>query len=631
MRPVCGIAGQVRFDGAPVSEPLVERMCRAMVHRGPDSRGVFVRDGVGLGAQRLRVIDLQTGDQPIRNEDGSVVVVLNGEIFNFRELRTRLQRNGHAFITGTDTEVIAHLYEEEGVDCVASLNGMFAFAVWDAPRRRLMLARDRTGEKPLFYAHRGHVLSFGSELNALMKDDTITRELDDQGLDAYLAYGWIPGPRSAFRAVRKLPPASTMVFDGGPPQIDCYWRLNYGRKLEVCRAEELHEPIRAALRRAVSRRMIADVPIGAFLSGGIDSSAIVAAMAQASPQPVKTFSIGFEADALDERQHARAVARRFGTDHHELLVRADAITTIPEVVRRHGEPFGDPAALPMFHLARMARPHVTVALSGDGGDESFAGYSRYAANALLGRLDRLPLPGRRAAAAMARRLPKGATIDGALNRARRMGAGLALDPAARYVDSMGGLTGLDRDALYTGEFRERLRGWDAAEILLDPWRRSTGTSVVDRMLDVDVNTYLPDNHLVKTDIATMAHSLEARAPMLDHELMELVASVPSQMKVKGLQKKVLLRDALRGWLDDDVLDRPKQGFQLPIADWFRGELREWARDILLDRAARSRGYFCVRHVEDLLDSHADGQRDHALAIWTLVIFELWHCQCVDGV
>ncbi|MDP1846596.1 MAG: asparagine synthase (glutamine-hydrolyzing), partial [Solirubrobacteraceae bacterium] len=407
---MCGIAGKVRYDGEPVAEPLVQRMCRAMVHRGPDSYGAFVREGVGLGAQRLRVIDLQTGDQPIRNEDGSVIVVLNGEIFNFRELRARLQKSGHAFTTGTDTEVIAHLYEEEGPGCVASLHGMFAFAVWDAPRRRLMLARDRTGEKPLFYAHRGAALSFGSELNALMQDRAIPRDLDERALDEYLAYGWIPEPRSAFAAVRKLAPASTLLFDGGEPQIDRYWRLDYARKLAVDRAEDLHEPIRAALRRAVSRRMVADVPIGAFLSGGIDSSAIVAAMAEVSPQPVKTFSIGFDSAAHDELAHARAVARRLGTDHHELVVRPDAVRIIPEMVHRYGEPFGEPSALPMFHLARLARPHVTVALSGDGGDESFAGYPRYATNALLARLDRLPRAARRGAAAAARRLPEGATL-----------------------------------------------------------------------------------------------------------------------------------------------------------------------------------------------------------------------------
>ena len=604
-------------------------MCGALVHRGPDSRGLFLREGVGLGVQRLRVIDLETGDQPIYNEDGSVVVVLNGEIYNFQELRARLERSGHTFATRTDTEVIVHLYEEEGTRCVESLHGMFAFALWDARLHQLLIARDRVGKKPLFYSERDGVLTFASELNALLEDEGIPHELDHRALDCYLAYEWVPTPLTPFRAVRKLPPASTLVFRDGAVDIDRYWRLDYGRKLTHCSPAELQEQIREGIRAAVRRRMVADVPLGAFLSGGIDSSAVVAAMAEASSEPVKTFSIGFESETLNELEHARTVAREFATDHHELVVRPDAVEMIPAIVRRYGEPFGEPSALPMFYLAEMARRHVTVALSGDGGDESFAGYPRYPTNVLLGRLDRLPRAIRAGAAGLGSRMPTSGTIDSPLSRARRMALALPMDPGARYVGYMSELNGLDRQALYTQEYREAVGASCASQVLLQPWGHSTAAALIDRMLDVDVNTYLPDNHLVKADIATMAHSLEVRSPLLDHELMELAAAVPADMKVRGLQKKVVLRDALRGWLSDEVLDRPKQGFQLPIAEWFRGELHGWARDVLLDPGARSRGYFHEPYVRALLDDHAAGGRDYSRPIWSLVIFEVWHRQFVD--
>ena len=588
-----------------------------------------MHEGTGLGIQRLRIIDLETGDQPIYNEDRSVVVVLNGEIYNFRELRARLERGGHTFATRTDTEVIAHLYEEEGPRCVESLHGMFAFALWDTNSRQLLIARDRVGKKPLFYYQREGVLTFASELNALLQDEHLPRELDHSALDCYLAYECVPTPLTPFRAVRKLPPASTLLFRGGAVSIDRYWRLDYSRKLAPESPAEVHERIRDAIRAAVQRRLVADVPLGAFLSGGIDSSAVVAAMAEASSEPVKTFSIGFESETLDELEHAQAVASQFATDHNELVVRPNAVEMVPEMVRRYGEPFGEPSALPMFYLAEMARQHVTVALSGDGGDESFAGYPRYPTNVLLGRTDHVPRAVRVAAAGLGARLPTSGTIDSPLSRVRRMALALPLDPPTRYFGYVSQLNGLDRHALYTPEYRQAIEPSCAPEVLLEPWRRSTAAALIDRMLDVDVNTYLPDNHLVKADVATMAHSLEVRSPLLDHELMELAAAVPAEMKVRGLQKKVVLRDALRGWLSDEVLDRPKQGFQLPIAEWFRGELRGWAQDVLLDPAARSRGYFREHYVSELLDEHAAGRRDYSRPIWSLVVLEIWHQQLVD--
>jgi asparagine synthase (glutamine-hydrolysing) len=626
---MCGIVGQARVDGRPADEAVLSRMCAALEHRGPDSRGVHAAPGVGLGIQRLRVIDLVTGDQPVFNEDRSVGVVLNGEIYNFRELRERLRRAGHSFVTDGDTEVIAHLYEDEGPDLVHRLHGMFAFAVWDARRRLLLLARDRVGKKPLYYSARDGTLTFASELAALLEHPAVPRDVDHQALDAFLAYRWVPSPMTAFCGVHKLPPGSRLVFADGRAVVDRYWRLDFSRKRRVHDAAEVHEELRRHIRAATARRMIADVPLGAFLSGGVDSAAVVAAMAEASPQPVKTFSIGFTDDRYDELPQARLVAERFGTDHHEIVVEPDALELIPRIVRHHGEPFADDSAIPSFYVAAMARRHVTVALNGDGGDECFAGYSRYVANLASAQLERIPRLVRSGVAAAGAHVRESGTIDSWRSRARRVAETLPLDGADRYIAYMTHLNGLRRDRLYTDDYRQLVGRSVARDVISRPWRASGGRSVVDVMLDVDVQTYLPDDLLVKMDIATMASSLEARSPFLDHELMEFAASLPPSLKIRGGEKKVALRSALRGWVPDAILDAPKRGFRLPLPEWFRGELRGYARDVLLDPQATRRGYFREPYVRELLDRHADGVQDHAQGIWTLLMFELWHQEFVD--
>lgn len=605
-------------------------MCAALEHRGPDSRGLHIDAGVGLGIQRLRVIDLATGDQPIFNEDGSVAVVLNGEIYNYRELRAQLERSGHRFATQSDTEVIAHLYEEDGADLVQRLHGMFGLAVWDAKRQRLLLARDRVGKKPLYYAHRGDELSFASELGALLQDERVPRDVDHQALDAYLAYRWVPAPMTAFRAVRKMPPGSTLVFEDGRATVSRYWRLDFSRTQTVADAREVHEELRAHIREATARRMISDVPLGAFLSGGIDSTAVVAAMAESSSEPVKTFSIGFASEKFNELPLARLVAERYGTEHHELIVEPDALDVIPRIVRHYGEPFADDSAIPSFYVAEMARRHVTVALNGDGGDESFGGYPRYAVNRASAQLERLPLPLRRALAAAGMRVPESGTIDSWPSRIRRAAETLALDGAGRYVAYMTHLNGLRRERLYTAEYRRLVGESVAFDVMGLPWRESGAGEIVDRMLDVDTQTYLPDDLLTKMDIATMASSLEARSPFLDHQLMEFAASLPADLKVRGRETKVILRSALRGWVPDEILDAPKRGFRLPLGDWFRGELRGYTRDVLLDARAAGRGYFDQSYVRELLDRHGNGVQDHSQGIWTLLMFELWHREFVDG-
>jgi asparagine synthase (glutamine-hydrolysing) len=623
---MCGIVGQARAGGERVSEALLNHMCEAIVHRGPDSRGIHTAAGVGLGIQRLRVIDLLTGDQPISNETGTVTVVLNGEIYNFRELRKDLEHRGHSFATLTDTEVIVHLYEEKGPDLVHDLYGMFAFALWDSERRRLVVARDRVGKKPLFYALRDRTLTFGSELNAVMRDPAVPDELDLQALDAFLALRYIPHPLSIYRAVRKLPPGGRLVWDDGAVRIDRWWRLSYRPKQGPTTVVELGEAIRDAVRRATRRRLISDVPLGAFLSGGIDSSAVVAAMAEASSGPVKTFSIGFATSRpeFDELPYARMVARKFGTDHHEEIVEPDVAETLPRVVRAFGEPFADPTALPTFRLSEMTRRHVTVALSGDGGDEAFAGYDRYAANLLLARFDRLPASVRRGLGRLGAHLPPDPTINSTRSRVRRLAGGLPLDPSDRYLGYMTHLdAGVDRTAVYTPEGRAQVGdGW-VEHAVRAAWEETDADDLLDHMLATDSELYLPGDLLAKVDIASMQYSLEARCPLLDHEVLELAASAPPELKVKGREKKVGFRAALRGWLPDEILDRPKRGFELPIADWLRGDLAGFARDVLLDPQTRQRGLLKPGYAGGLLERHVAGREDHSRQIWSLLVLELW--------
>jgi asparagine synthase (glutamine-hydrolysing) len=626
---MCGIAGQVRAEGAPVEAELVARMCAAQEHRGPDSRGLHVAAGVGLGIQRLRVIDLEGGDQPVYNEDGSVAVVLNGEIYNYAELREELLRAGHTLSTHGDTEVIAHLYEEHGLECLSRLEGMFSFALWDARLRRLFLARDRVGKKPLFYSWRGNTLSFASELQALVQDPEVPREVDPAAVDAYLTYGYIPAPLSIFAGVQKLPPAHRLVFQDGAVTIERYWQLNYADKLAVTDVEELHERIRESLRAAVGRRMVADVPVGAFLSGGIDSSAVVAAMAEQSREPVKTFSIGFSDEAMNELPRARLVAEQFSTDHHELVVEPDAVEMLPKLIRHYGEPFGDHSALPSFYLAELAREQVTVALNGDGGDESFAGYQRYTSNMLAARLERLPASLRRGVAAAGARVGEGQDPRGWRSRAQRFTTRVAGEREQRYLDQISVFGAAERAALYTPEFARSLTPGAAEDLMLAPWSQASGTELVDQLLEIDASVYLPGDLLAKIDVATMAFSLEARSPLLDREFMELAASIPTKFKASGVQRKIALKGALRGWVPDTVLDAPKQGFELPVARWLRTDLAPFTRDVLLDRASAERGWIDQAEVAKLIDQHNDGSANHGRKLWSLLVLELWAQAAAD--
>jgi asparagine synthase (glutamine-hydrolysing) len=626
---MCGIAGKVSADGA-VDATLLEQMCSVIEHRGPDSRGLHVGDGVGLGVQRLRVIDLETGDQPIFNEDGTVAVVLNGEIYNYRELRAELIGRGHRFSTHGDTEVIVHLYEEQGRDCVEHLRGMFAFALWDLRTKRLLLARDRVGKKPLFYYERDGELWFGSEAKAILQDPDVPREPDYAAIDAFLHYQYVPHPLSAFAGVRKLPPAHTLVWERGTSSIERYWRLSYRQEEPRPKLEDAHEQIRQLLLEATRLRLRSDVPLGAFLSGGVDSSAVVAAMAMQSAQPVKTFSIGFDVASYDETAFAREVAELYSTDHRELRMHPEAMEVLPRLVWHYGEPFADHSAIPSFYLAELTRRHVTVALNGDGGDESFGGYRRYVGASVAARLADWPQPTRASIAAAARLLGDGPRPDSFRTRLTRLASATQLDSAGRYAMWMAIFDEQQREALYTPEFRERVDTVATASFIRNRFEQTDATDRCNELLDVDVNTYLPGDLLVKMDIATMAHSLEVRSPFLDHELMEFAAGLPGSWKIEGKTTKKLLKDALRPWLPDHLLHRPKLGFGVPIGEWLAGSLSDLPRDVLLDGRARARGLFRASVVEKLIDEHVGRARDNSNQLWALIQLELWLQMFIDA-
>ncbi|MDX6581822.1 MAG: hypothetical protein QOI10_1006 [Solirubrobacterales bacterium] len=626
---MCGIAGLGNFGG-PVDDGVVHRMCRVMEHRGPDSAGFHFEPGVALGMRRLAIIDVAGGEQPVYNEDGSVVVVANGEIYNHDELRQSLRKRGHKFDSRCDTEVLVHLYEEFGADLVRHLRGMFAFAIWDARKRRLLLARDRVGKKPLFWARHGERFWFGSEVRSLLQDPSLSREIDPGAIDAYLTLQYVPHPLCAFRDIRKLPPASTLLIDETTAQVETYWRLDYSAKLESPDENEIRERLWEEIREATRIRLMSDVPLGAFLSGGIDSSAVVAAMAEQTTEPVRTFSIGFRDRDFDEADYARAVAEQFSTNHTEFQVEPEAISIMPKLARHYGEPFADSSAIPSFYLAELTSGQVTVALNGDGGDESFGGYGRYLRGTRLARLGWLPSGAQRAAPTLAAVLGRPRDDRSLRARVKRLAGTLGAPPWQRYMMSLTAFDRQSRDRLVSPEFLERLDSWRAERVIEDAWTTSTAETDLERMLDVDVQTYLPGDLLPKIDIATMAHSLEARSPFLDHRLMEFAASLPGSMKLDGGVTKRILKQTMRGRLPDAILDRPKMGFGVPLARWFREDLRDLPAEHLLDPGCLSRGYFRRSELERIIGEHRDGVTDNSLRIWVLLQFEMWHREVVES-
>jgi asparagine synthase (glutamine-hydrolysing) len=622
---MCGIAGIFLQNGDTVGEQPLADMTTCLAHRGPDGDGFFRRGPVGLGHRRLAIIDLVTGDQPMSNDDAGITVVFNGEIYNFRELRRELEVRGWRFRTASDTEVILRAYEEFGLDCLRHLRGMFAFAIWDERRHRLFLARDRVGVKPLVYAWDGRRLLFASEPKAILADPSVPRRLDWEALRDYLTLHYIPSPRTIFADIRKLPPGCFLTVDlaGGEPQVQRYWDLRFEPDSQRREADWL-EGLQAHLRDAVRSHLVSDVPIGAFLSGGMDSSTVVALMAGATRGHVRTFAIGFDEASYDELAHARRVAQHHGTQHFELVVKPDALEVLPKLVWQFDEPFADSSAIPTYFVSKITREHVTVALSGDGGDENFLGYSRYArALALHQRLDRFPGVLARSLFRWAARLAPD-TLRGH-GYVEMLGA----DPVARYFRLMAFERSAGLRRILSTEAKQQIAP-HVTPALFDTLSAASGApDYASTLQSIDIRCYLPEDILTKVDKASMLVSLESRVPLLDHVLMEFVATMPTGLKFQNGAGKAILKKAMADQLPPQTLTRGKMGFGVPLAEWFRGDLGAYARDVLEGRRTRERGLLDPRAMSTVLDEHQSGTRDRSSQIWALLCLEEWARRWLD--
>jgi asparagine synthase (glutamine-hydrolysing) len=617
---MCGICGLLSLDGSPVDRDTVEAMNETLFHRGPDSGGTFVEGEVGLAARRLAIIDLAGGDQPIANEDGSVTVVQNGEIYNYRELQAEVEGLGHRMRTRCDTEVLLHLYEERGPHFVEALRGMFAIALWDSARKRLVLARDRFGIKPLYYSLDERSLAFGSELKALVARPGFSREVDRDALEAFLTFSFVPSPLTIFSAARKLPPGCLLVWEPETGvRVERYARPRPVPADEVRpeSEEELAEELRSRLRDSVRAHLIADVPVGVLLSGGIDSSTLAAFAALESSGPVSTFSIGFDERGFDERDRARLIAERYETDHHELLLKPNVVELLPALAETFDEPFADSSAIPTYLVSKLAREHVKVALSGEGGDELFGGYNYYVGHVLARRLGAFAGPLR----PLVERLPssssRASTFD---NKAKRFVRGATLAPLERHLVFKQVFSEQQRRQLV----RPELNGARPPLEYLDAqYETSDGAESLARFMHVDLGVYLVEDMLVKTDRASMAHSLEARVPILDTVVAELALALPSRLKVRGFSKKRLIRKAMEPLLPREILHGPKRGFSIPIAAWLRDDLNGFARETLSPSLIRKQGFFRPDAVTALLDAHDSRRDDYSRQLWALLVFSLW--------
>ena len=611
---MCGIAGIFSRATRGVQPPEIQAMCDAMTHRGPDDAGYYFRGCVGLGMRRLSIIDLKTGHQPVQNEDGSLRVVLNGEIYNYRELREDLERRGHRFYTATDTETVVHLYEEYGEDCVTRLRGMFAFALWDERKMTLFLARDRLGIKPLYYTESGGRLLFASELKALLQHPEVRRELNWSSVNHLFTSLSTPGSESIIAGVHKLPPGHTLLLHAdGRRRLARYWDVHF--EPDYAHGEEYFtERLRELMEESVELHLISDVPLGAFLSGGLDSSSVVAFMAHRSERPVKTFSIGFNEPRYDETSAARRVAQQFGTEHTELILKPCVDEIIEDIVWHLDEPFGDSSAIPTYMVSRLAADEVKVVLSGDGGDELFAGYDKYRVESRERLYEYAPAPLRRMLGLIGAALPEGA-------KGRNFLRHLALSGPERYLDA---------STLFKLDQKRRLFKPDPSALMAahDPWidarafLENAGADWLSAVQHWDLKSYLPLDILTKVDRMSMAHSLEARVPLLDHVLVEFAATIPPEYRLHDGESKRIFKRAMRGILPDEIIDKPKQGFAVPLGAWFRGRLSSFVRDLLLSETCRNRGVFDCRYIEQLLVIH-EGGRDLGLQLWTLISFELW--------
>ncbi|MEP6944328.1 MAG: asparagine synthase (glutamine-hydrolyzing) [Acidobacteriota bacterium] len=627
---MCGIVGFVNNGGRAAGRDVLEAMNRCIVHRGPDDDGFYVEGSVGLAMRRLAIIDLAGGKQPIHNADRTKWIVYNGEIYNYRELREGLLARGHKLYTHSDTEAIIHLYDEYGVDCLKHLRGMFAIAIWDETDKSLFLARDRVGKKPILYSHQPNGdLIFGSEFRAVLKHPAVSRDVDYAAIDSYMSYLCVPAPQTAFKQIRKLEPGHWLRWKAGEIETQRYWLPDFSKKIKITEAEAIDETTRI-LRESTKMRMISEVPLGAFLSGGVDSSAVVALMAQESSTPVKTFSIGFEEQDFSELKYAKKVAQHVGAEYNEFIVRPDALEVLPLLVDHYGEPYADSSAIPTYYVAKETRKHVTVALNGDGGDESFAGYERYMAMEIAEYYKRIPGGIRKALIeGPVNMLPTSEMKKSRVRDVQRFFTSANEDVLPRYHRWMSTFKPAVRAEMYTAEFKASLNGSDPAAVLGKWFERSQGLGVLDSTLLTDQMTYLPNDLLVKVDIATMANSLEARSPFLDHKMIEFAASLPENLKMSRFRTKSLLKKVAAKLVPPEVIYRRKMGFGVPVGKWFRGEMKDFVRGVLLSETALGRGIIKPEVIQKYVREHTSGEQDHAFQVWTLLMLELWFQRFID--
>lgn len=631
---MCGICGIIDYQGnTAVSEGRLRKMCDAIKHRGPDDEGIYISQQssprVGLGHRRLKIIDLsEAGHQPMTNEDEKVRIVFNGEIYNYKDLREDLEKKGHLFKSNTDTESVVHLYEEYGEECVRYLRGMFAFAIWDEANQRLLLARDRVGKKPLLYFHKSDKFCFASEFTAILASGLFGVEINLPAIDYYLSLGYIPAPLSIYKNIFKLLPGHILILEDNAVRIKRYWELDFINKIKISEQEASKEILRL-LREATRIRLYSDVPLGAFLSGGIDSSTVVGLMSELSSGRVKTFSIGFEEKDYSELRYARNIAQRFDTDHHEFIVKPKALDIIPLLVERYGEPYADPSCIPTYYVSQQTKEYVTVALNGDGGDENFAGYERYQAMLIAEGFQKSPYPLRIITQKIARLLPDSLNYKNCLRRARRFFEGASLPLAKRYLRWVSFFDEGLKNAMYSEEYAKIAAKNDLVRLegfLINP---PANLDLLDSLLKTDIQTYLPNDLLVKVDIASMANSLEARSPFLDHKLMEFVAKLPANYKMKRLIKKYILKKAIKDLIPPGNIHRRKMGFGVPVGEWFRGDLREFLIETVLSEKSLGRGYFKPVVVKNIVEQHISRRKDYTLQLWALLMLELWHLRFID--
>jgi len=627
---MCGICGKLSFDGSPVDAGLIEEMTSVLQHRGPDDCGIFLKDNLGLGHRRLSIIDLsERGKQPMPNEDESIWVVFNGEIYNFPDLRKLLISKGHQFRSNTDTETLIHLYEEYDIDCLQYLRGMYAFAIWDDRRNRLFLARDRVGKKPLYYYKDDKRFIFASEIKAILKDKQIERQPDMLAIHHYLTYQFVPSPLTAFKGIKKLPPAHFLLVQDGNVVVKDYWNITYNHKIKEPK-DVIIDTLKEKLKESVRIRLISDVPLGAFLSGGIDSSVIVFLMSRIMKEPVKTFSVGFEDYEYNELPYARMIAEKYGTEHKEFILKPKAIEVLPKIVWHYNEPFADVSAIPTYYISKVAREYVKVVLNGDGGDELFAGYDRYLVSSFANKLEIVLRPYVvKTILKLIRKIPQGSSRYNIIWIIKRFLQGYENPPEIRHATWLCNFDNESKRNIYTDDFAQEVGNADSLEILRKLFDSAEADSFLEKMLYTDFMMYLPDDLLTKVDVASMANSIEVRSPFLDQEFVELMASVPAEFKLKGFTLKYLLKEAFKNKLPDAILNRRKMGFAVPLDRWFRGELKDFMRDILLSHRTLQRGYFRRDFIENMIKEHMENKWNWQYQIYNLLMLELWHREFID--